>query len=88
MTGPQGNHGEDVKEIYFYNDCTPTHSYMRMLIVIRRRVSLRRTGRRNAGRSKLEPEFELWDTGILREHRYFDISLEYAKVVRTTSSSA
>jgi Glycosyl hydrolase family 63 C-terminal domain len=81
VTGPQGSHGEDVKEVYFYNDCTPTHSYMRMLYRYpQARFPYEELVAVNHGRPKQAPEFELWDTGILREHRYFDISLEYAKV--------
>ncbi len=81
VTGPQGSHGEDVKEVYFYNDCTPTHSYMRMLYRYpQARFPYEELVAVNQGRPKQASEFELWDTGILREHRYFDISLEYAKV--------
>ena len=81
VTGPQGSHGEDVKEVYFYTDCTPTHSYMRMLYRYpQARFPYEELVAANHGRPKQAPEFELWDTGILREHRYFDISLEYAKV--------
>ena len=81
LNGHEGNHGEDVKEVYWYLDGTPTHSYMRMLYRYPQEIfpydELRRT---NAARSKLEPEFELWDTGIFREHRFFDIEIAYAKV--------
>ena len=81
VTGPQGSHGEDVKEVYFYTDCTPTHSYMRMLYRYpQARFPYEELVAANHGRPKEAPEFELWDTGILRDHRYFDISLEYAKV--------
>lgn len=81
VTGPQGSHGEDVKEIYFYTDCTPTHSYMRMLYRYpQARFPYEELEAANHGRPKQAPEFELWDTGILREHRYFDIDIEYAKV--------
>jgi hypothetical protein len=81
VTGPQGSHGEDVKEVYFYTDSTPTHSYMRMLYRYpQARFPYEELVAANHGRPKHEPEFELWDTGILRDHRYFDISLEYAKV--------
>ena len=82
VTGPQGYHGEDVKEVYFYTDSTPTHSYMRMLYRYpQARVSLRGTGHgeSRAAQSRSR-EFELWDTGILRENRFFDIVIEYAKV--------
>jgi Glycosyl hydrolase family 63 C-terminal domain len=81
VTGPQGNHGEDVKEIYFYTDCTPTHSYMRMLYRYpQARYPYEDLVSANRGRPKEAPEPELWDTGILRDQRYFDIELEYAKV--------
>ena len=81
VTGPQGSHGEDVKEVYFYTDCTPTHSYMRMLYRYpQARFPYEELVTVNHGRPKAAPEFELWDTGILRENRYFDIVLEYAKV--------
>lgn len=81
VTGPQGSHGEDVKEIYFYTDCTPTHSYMRMLYRYpQARFPYEELVAANIGRPKQDPDFELWDTGVLNEQRYFDISLEYAKV--------
>ena len=81
VTGPQGSHGEDVKEVYFYTDCTPTHSYMRMLYRYpQARFPYEELVAANHGRPKQAPEFELWDTGILREQRYFDITIEYAKV--------
>ena len=80
LTGPQGNHGEDVKEISFLEDNTPTHSYMRMTYRYpQAEFPYDELVRRNAERSKMEPEFELWDTGVLREDRYFDITIEYAK---------
>ncbi|MEO6872255.1 MAG: glucosidase [Chthoniobacterales bacterium] len=80
LTGPQGNHGEDGKEIYFYEDNTPTHSYMRMLYRYPQTAfPYEELVRQNAARSKMEPEFELWDTGVLRDDRYFDITIEYAK---------
>src|SRR5215831_8101300 len=81
VTGPQGSHGEDVKEIYFYTDCTPTHSYMRMLYRYpQARYPYEELVAANYGRPKSAPDFELWDTGVLGENRYFDITLEYAKV--------
>ncbi len=80
LTGPQGNHGEDVKEIFFFEDNTPTHSCMRMTYRYpQAEFPYDQLVRQNAGRSKMEPEFELWDTGVLQENRYFDITLEYAK---------
>jgi hypothetical protein len=81
VTGPQGNHGEDVKEIYFYTDSTPTHSYMRMLYRYpQARFPYEELVTANQGRPKEASEPELWDTGVLRDQRYFDITLEYAKV--------
>jgi hypothetical protein len=81
VTGPQGNHGEDVKELYWYNDATPSHSYMSMSYRYPQTpypyddlVS------RSGARSKTEGEFELWDTGILADNRFFEIQIEYAKV--------
>ena len=80
LTGPQGNHGEDVKEIFFFEDNMPSHSYMRMTYRYPHAAfPYEELVRRNAGRSRSEPEFELWDTGVLREDRFFDINIEYAK---------
>lgn len=80
LTGPEGNHGEDVKEAYFYLDSTPTHSYMRALYKYpQTRFPYERLVAENARRSREEREFELEDTGIFDEHRYFDVDVEYAK---------
>jgi len=80
LTGPQGNHGEDVKELYWYLDNTPSHSYMRMLYRYpQARFPYEELISRNAARSRMEPEFELWHTNALAEHRYFDIEIAYAK---------
>jgi hypothetical protein len=80
LTGPEGNHGEDVKEYYYYLDSTPTHSYMKMLYKYPHGefpyTDLVETNRR---RGKLDPEYELIDTGIFDENRYFDVFVEYAK---------
>jgi len=81
VTGSEGNHGGDVKELYYYLDSTPTHSYMKMLYKYPQQAFpyteiLEETRRR----SRKDPEFELIDTGILKDHRYFDIFIEYAKV--------
>src|SRR5579864_9556997 len=80
LTGNQGNHGEDVKEYYFYLNSTPTHSYMRMLYKYPQAEfpyeQLVEEDRRRAGRGM---EFELLDTGIFDDDRYFDIFIEYAK---------
>src|SRR5512136_766064 len=70
LSGPEGNHGEDVKEVYFYLDSTPTHSYMKMLYRYPQRAfpyaDLVQT---NRGRGKRDPEYELIDTGIFGENR-------------------
>ncbi|HEY7306767.1 MAG TPA: glucosidase [Bryobacteraceae bacterium] len=80
LTNAEGNHGEDVKEYYFYVDSTPTHSYMKWLYKYPQRAypysDLIETNRR---RSRLEPEYELIDTGIFNDDRYFDVFVEYAK---------
>ncbi|HEY2799590.1 MAG TPA: hypothetical protein VGI85_03285 [Chthoniobacterales bacterium] len=80
LTGPQGNHGEDGKEIFFFEDSTPTHSYMRMTYRYPQAAfPYDELVRQNAQRGKMEPEFELWDTNVLRENRFFDVTIEYAK---------
>ena len=80
LTNSEGNHGEDVKEYYFYLDSTPTHSYMRYLYKYpQREFPYRDLVETNRGRSRLEPEYELLDTGIFEDDRYFDVELEYAK---------
>jgi hypothetical protein len=80
LTGNQGNHGEDVKECYFYLDSTPTHSYMRMLYKYpQAEFPYKRLLEENQKRGKSEPEFELLDTGVFAENRYFDVFVEYAK---------
>ena len=80
LTGPEGNHGEDVKEAYFYLDSTPTHSYMRALYKYPQAefpyAQLYQESRR---RTRLDPEFELGDTGLFDAGRYFDVTAEYAK---------
>jgi hypothetical protein len=80
LAGPQGNHGEDVKEYYYYLDSTPTHSYMKMLYKYpQSEFPYQWLLDENRHRSKLEPEFELIDTGIFDEDKYFDVFVEYAK---------
>ncbi|HXL36853.1 MAG TPA: hypothetical protein VN954_06605 [Ktedonobacteraceae bacterium] len=80
LTGPQGNHGEDVKEVYFYLDSTPTHSYMRMLYKYPQRAfPYQQLIDENRRRSRKDPEYELLDTGIFADNRYFDVFVEYAK---------
>src|SRR5258708_2253373 len=80
LTGPQGNHGEDVKECYFYLDSTPTHSYMKALYKYpQAEFPYARLLEENQRRGKLDPEFEIADTGIFDESRYFDVFAEYVK---------
>ena len=80
LTGSEGNHGEDVKEYYFYLDSTPTHSYMKMLYKYpQAEFPYGRLVDENRRRSKHEPEFELLDTGVFDDNRYFDVFVEYAK---------
>ncbi|HLL93865.1 MAG TPA: hypothetical protein VK404_02730 [Spirosoma sp.] len=80
LTNGEGNHGEDVKELYYYLDATPTHSYQRMLYKYPQRAyPYEQIVRENRHRNRLEPEFELLDTGIFDEDRYFDVYVEYAK---------
>ncbi|AIZ64160.1 glucosidase [Hymenobacter sp. DG25B] len=80
LTNGQGNHGEDVKECYYYLDSTPTHSYMKMLYKYPQRAfPYKKLLDENARRTRLEPEYELLDTGIFNEGRYFDVFIEYAK---------
>jgi len=80
LTGPQGNHGEDVKECYYYLDSTPTHSYMKFLYKYPQgEFPYGRLIEENARRGKLDPEFEVWQSGAFDEGRYFDVFVEYAK---------
>ncbi len=80
LTGHEGNHGEDVKEYYFYLDSTPTHSYMKFLYKYPQAAfPYDQLVEENRKRGKLEPEFELMDTGVFNENRYFDVFMEYAK---------
>ncbi len=80
LTGPQGNHGEDVKEVYWYGDSTPTHSYMSMLYRYpQARFPYEELIAQSGARSKMESEFEIWDTSALANNRFFDIKIEYAK---------
>ncbi len=80
LAGPEGNHGEDVKEYYFYLDSTPTHSYMKMLYKYPQAAYLYDDlVHTNRWRSKNAPEYELIDTGVFAEKRYFDVFVEYAK---------
>ena len=84
LTNSEANHGEDVKEYYFYLDSTPTHSYMKYLYKYPQNeypyLNLIETNRH---RGRLDPEYELLDTGIFNEDRYFDVFVEYAKAAPT-----
>jgi hypothetical protein len=80
LTNGEGNHGEDVKEVYYYLDATPTHSYLRYLYKYPQgEFPYTRLVEENRGRGKLDPEFELLDSGAFDEDRYFDVVVEYAK---------
>ncbi len=80
LTNAQGNHGEDVKELYYFQDGTPTHSYMRMLYKYPQApFPYSALIAENARRGVDDPEYELLDTGILDGDRYFDVTVEYAK---------
>ncbi len=80
LTGPQGNHGEDVKECYFYLDSTPTHSYMKFLYKYpQARFPYEQLVDESKRRGRQAPEYELLDTGVFNDNRYFDVFVEYAK---------
>ena len=80
LTNHEGNHGEDVKELYYFLDATPTHSYLKMLYkYAQREFPYARLVDENRRRGKLDPEFELSETGIFADDRYFDVFVEYAK---------
>jgi len=80
LTNSEGNHGEDVKEYYFYLDSTPTHSYMKYLYKYPQcAYPYRDLVETNRGRSRNEVEYELLDTGVFNQNRYFDVFVEYAK---------
>src|SRR5713226_6862269 len=80
LTGSQGNHGEDVKEYYFYLDSTPTHSYMKYLYKYpQAEFPYGQLVEENRRRGKNQSEFELLDTGVFNDDRYFDVFVEYAK---------
>jgi hypothetical protein len=80
LTNGEGNHGEDVKEVYYYLDATPTHSYLKMLYKYPQRAfPYSWLAEENGRRGKDQAEFELLDTGIFDDDRYFDVFVEYAK---------
>ena len=80
LTGPEGNHGEDVKEVYYYLDSTPTHSYMKMLYKYPQHAfPYAELLKENQQRGYADFEYELLDTGSFDDNRYFDVEIEYAK---------
>lgn len=80
LTGPEGNHGEDVKELYYYLDSTPTHAYAKGLYRYPQAAfPYQQLVEENRRRNKQHREFELIDTGVFDGHRYFDVQVEYAK---------
>lgn len=80
LNSQEGNHGEDVKEYYYYLDALPTHSYMKYLYKYPQEgFPYELLKEKNRNRSTHEPEFELVETGIFSQNRYFDIFIEYAK---------
>ncbi len=80
LTNPESNHGEDVKELYYYLDSTPTHSYMKMLYKYPQQAfPYEQILRENRNRNREQPEFELMDTGVFDNNEYFDMEMEYAK---------
>ena len=80
LTGPQGNHGEDVKELYYYLENTPSHSYMKYLYKYsQKEYPYNQLIEENQKRNRKELEFELLDTGAFDDNTYFDVSTEYAK---------
>lgn len=80
LTGTEGNHGEDVKDYYYYQDSSPTHTYMKMLYKYpQREFPYLQLVEENKRRGYKQLEYELIDTGIFDDNRYFDVSIEYAK---------
>jgi len=80
LTGNQGNHGEDVKELYYFLDATPSHAYLKMLYKYPQAAyPYEELLEENSRRGKKDPEYEIQDTGIFNENKYFDVFIEYAK---------
>jgi hypothetical protein len=80
LAGPEGNHGEDVKEYYYYLDATPTHSYLKMLYKYPQTAfPYKDLVAENSRRGFNDAEYELFDTGVFDDHRYFDVFVEYSK---------
>ncbi len=81
LTGPQGNHGEDVKELYWFLDGTPSHSYLKAAYAYPQAAfPYEDLVAENARRTRADDEYELVDTGVFADHRWFDVGVEYAKV--------
>src|SRR5712691_1236034 len=81
LTGDEGNHGEDVKEYFFYLDSTPTHSYLKYLYKYpQAEFPYAQLVAENRHRGRSDPEFDLIDTGVFNDDHYFDVFVEYAKV--------
>jgi hypothetical protein len=84
LSGPEGNHGEDVKELYYYLDATPTHSYCKALYKYPQAAfPYERLLDENRQRTRAQREFELLDCGVFDDERYFDLYVEYAKASPT-----
>lgn len=80
LTNAQGNHGEDVKELYYYLDATPSHSYLKMLYKYPQQAfPYSDLIKENNRRDRTDPEYELLDTGVFDDDQYFDVFVEYAK---------
>ena len=80
LGNPQGNHGEDVKELYYYLDNLPTHYYMEFLYKYPQQAfPYEQLREENKNRSKQDPEYEILDTGVFNDNRYFDVKITYAK---------
>lgn len=80
LNNSEGNHGEDIKELFYYLENTPTHSYMRYLYKYPQQAyPYQKLKEENAKRTQHQREYELIDTGVFAEDRYFDIFIEYAK---------
>ena len=88
LTNSEGNHGEDVKELYYYLDATPTHIWMRMLYKYpHAEFPYAQLVEENRRRGAGNPEFELIDTGVFDDNRYFDVEITYASSQAKTSMS-
>lgn len=80
LSGNEGNHGEDVKELYYFLDATPTHSYLKMLYKYpQQEYPYKQLLEENGRRGKKDPEYEIQETGVFSENKYFDVFIEYAK---------